>query len=353
MATCDFGAIVDIDTKGYSETDDCHVITGYGSIFNNTDLGNDAVVPGAFAKSLRDHGMPLLLFNHKMEDAPIGTIVDAKEDKRGLWFKAELPKDDSFVSGRIIPQLKRRGLKGTSIGYRATQKEVRKTDGVRLLKEIRLFEISVVNMPMNPLAGVETVKGFVPFQDLFVDRTASTWDADAAFARLKEKFEGNAADMRQAFLYADDEKSVDEWDRRLLVADIDEKGRLTANHIAIYKACACVVGAKGGVALPEVAESAVKDHLDRYYSRMSLESAFKSFSADEFDCLDEVELTARLRGMGFSRKLATRIHDLRNADRSTQPKQKTALAPEDAKTLLSALTSLVEAAAAIKQQPAG
>jgi hypothetical protein len=38
----------------------------------------------------------------------IGTIVDAHENSRGLWFKAELTKDDDFVRGRIIPQFKGR-----------------------------------------------------------------------------------------------------------------------------------------------------------------------------------------------------------------------------------------------------
>ena len=41
-------------------------------------------MPGAFAKSLRDHGLPLILFQHKMDEAPVGMCVDAKEDKRGL-----------------------------------------------------------------------------------------------------------------------------------------------------------------------------------------------------------------------------------------------------------------------------
>lgn len=127
-------------------------------MFNNVDLSNDVVVPGAFAKSLRDHGLPMLLWNHKMDEPPLGTMIEAKEDKRGLFIKAELPKDDTFVSGRIIPQLKKRGLKGMSIGYRATEKEVRKSDGARLLKGIHLVEVSVVTRPMNPLAEVETVK---------------------------------------------------------------------------------------------------------------------------------------------------------------------------------------------------
>ena len=47
---------------------------------------DDVVMPGAFAKSLREHGMPLLLRNHKT-DAPIGTIVEAKEDKKGCGSK--------------------------------------------------------------------------------------------------------------------------------------------------------------------------------------------------------------------------------------------------------------------------
>ena len=75
-------------------------------------------------------------------------------------IKAELPKDDTFVSGRIIPQLKKRGLKGMSIGYQVLEKEQR--SDARYLKQIRLYEVSVVNTPMNPLAAVESVKGFDP-----------------------------------------------------------------------------------------------------------------------------------------------------------------------------------------------
>ena len=91
------------------------------------------------------------------DEPPLGLIVDVKEHKRGLWIKAELPRDDTFVSGRIIPQLKRRGLKGMSIGYKAIEKEQR--GSLRYLKQIRLIEVSVVNAPMNPLAEIETVKG--------------------------------------------------------------------------------------------------------------------------------------------------------------------------------------------------
>ena len=69
-----------------------------------------------------------------------------------------MAKDDTFVRGRVMPQLRSRGLKGVSI-----EKEQRRD--ARLLKEIQLYEISLTSMPANPLAEVESFsKGFDPSQ---------------------------------------------------------------------------------------------------------------------------------------------------------------------------------------------
>lgn len=339
----DFGSLVDLEEKAVSESDEAWTITGYASVFNNVDQGNDVMMPGAFSKSLRERGLPLLLFNHKMEDAPIGTIVDCKEDKRGLWFKGELPKDDSFVAGRIVPQLKRRGLKGTSIGYRATQKETRKSDGARLLKQVSLYEISVVNLPMNAEAAVETVKGLVPFQDLPISRDAKSWDATAALKRVTEHF-GDSDELRRAFLFYDEEKGADS---RFLIADVSEDGDLAANHIAVYKAVATLCGAGKGDTLPEEAEAAVKEHIDRIYQRLSLDSPFKSLSVDEFKVLDAGEREARLRALGVSRTLAKAlVSGQRDADRSTTPRDAGSQAV-DAKSLHTAISHMGDVAAAI------
>jgi HK97 family phage prohead protease len=151
------GAIIGIEDKAVVESSDCWTVTGYASVFNNKDLGGDIMVPGAFKKSLRDHGLPLVLWQHKADDVPVGTCIDAREDRRGLWVKTELPRDDQFVSTRLIPQLKRKGCRGMSIGYKTIDSE-RRADGVRLLKEVRLYEVSFVNFAMNEAAGVEVVK---------------------------------------------------------------------------------------------------------------------------------------------------------------------------------------------------
>ena len=61
------------------------------------------------------------------KDAPIGVIVDAHENKRGLWFKAELPKDGHLRARPRDAAAPRRGLKGVSIGYKVVEKEPRKS----------------------------------------------------------------------------------------------------------------------------------------------------------------------------------------------------------------------------------
>ena len=39
------------------------------------------------ASGVCEHGLPIILFNHKRDDVPVGTCIDAREDKRGLWIK--------------------------------------------------------------------------------------------------------------------------------------------------------------------------------------------------------------------------------------------------------------------------
>lgn len=334
----DYGAAIDLEEKALAETEDAHVLVGHASTFGNIDLHNDIMMPGAFAKSLREQGMPLLLFNHRMaEDPPIGTVVEAKETKKGLWFKAELPKDDDFVARRIVPQIKRKGLKGVSIGFKAAKTERRKADNVRLIHEAKLFEISLVNLAANPEAMIDGIKGIVPFADLPVAREAKSWDAAAALARIKAKF-GDSPEVRQAFLFADEEKGIDQWDARLLIADVDEKtSRLVANPVALFKASAALCGARGGVDLSEQAVEVVQSHLDRYYASLSMESPTKSFSIEEFDALDLGEREARLRGIGLSRKLAARLSTAGQRDAGRDQSQRDAAASEDAVKLLNAL----------------
>ena len=160
MSSLQHGEMIAFETKELREDADkgVFVVSGYASTFGGKpDRAGDIVMPGAFTKSLKA-GLPQFLYNHAKPGGPdngipIGVIRDCHENSRGLWFKAETPwPDDAFVRGRVVPQLRGRGLRGVSIGYKIIEQERR--NDARYLKTVQLFEISLTPIPANPLAEV-------------------------------------------------------------------------------------------------------------------------------------------------------------------------------------------------------
>lgn len=131
---------------------------GYGSIFGNVDLGGDIVVPGAFKRSLKQHSssgsLPAMFWMHDPTRV-CGKWVDMSEDRNGLRVKGVLA--DTPLGNEIRTLLQMDAVKGLSIGYRTLDQDYDK-DGNRLIKEAELWEVSVVSLPMNPLAQVTHAK---------------------------------------------------------------------------------------------------------------------------------------------------------------------------------------------------
>ena len=124
------------------------------SPYGNVDDGGDMVEPGAFTKTLQENGNKVpMLWQHKT-DAPIGELT--LEDRAdGLWCKGQLLLEIPEAKKAYL-LLKSKIVRGLSIGYDTIKAQV--VDGVRHLKEIRLWEGSVVTFPMNTLAQVTSVK---------------------------------------------------------------------------------------------------------------------------------------------------------------------------------------------------
>lgn len=131
---------------------------GHGSVFGNEDLGGDVVVPGAFRKSLAEHreagSLPQMFWMHDPAQVA-GKWTDMSEDETGLKVKGVLA--DTPLGNEIHTLLKMDAVRGLSIGYRTIAQDW-KDDGTRLIKEAELWEVSVVSLPMNPLAQVAHVK---------------------------------------------------------------------------------------------------------------------------------------------------------------------------------------------------
>lgn len=134
---------------------------GYGSVFGNKDSHDDIVVPGAFKASLdswREKGrLPALLWQHNMQE-PIGVYTDMKEDEHGLYVKGRLLIDDDPLAKRAHAHMKAGSLGGLSIGYMIKDWEYASEKEAWLLKDIDLWEVSLVTFPSNEEARISNVK---------------------------------------------------------------------------------------------------------------------------------------------------------------------------------------------------
>lgn len=125
---------------------------GYAAVFGHPDRGGDVVKAGAFARSVkRGAGAVPLLWQHQ-PGRPIGRIEYLREDKRGLRVIARL---SGGKGGREAAALLKEGaVGGLSFGYR-----VREARGEmpRELTDLELVEVSLVTLPMQPMARVHAV----------------------------------------------------------------------------------------------------------------------------------------------------------------------------------------------------
>ncbi len=137
---------------------------GYGSVFGVKDSYSDIIVPGAFQKSLaawQEKGrMPALLWQHNMSE-PIGIYTEMREDETGLFLKGRLLIDDDPLAKRAHAHMKAGSLSGLSIGYVLNDYEYDKQKDAFILKDIDLWEVSLVTFPANDEARISNVKSLL------------------------------------------------------------------------------------------------------------------------------------------------------------------------------------------------
>jgi uncharacterized protein len=129
--------------------------SGYGSVFGNVDSHNDIVERGAFKRSLKGRN-PAMLWQHR-SDMPIGKFTKVSEDANGLYVEGEINLDVQ-LGKEAYSLLKQGALSGLSIGYTTRDYEVDRKRGARLLKDVELYEISLVTFPSNEAAQIIGVK---------------------------------------------------------------------------------------------------------------------------------------------------------------------------------------------------
>ena len=124
-------------------------VDGVASPYGTVDQGNDRVMPGAYSEDMAAFGAERpCLWQHNTRE-PIGKN-QLMDSLTGLMTRALLPKDDDLVKGRVMPQLKCGSIGGFSIGYECMDYSFTTENGqtIRNMKKIKLYEVSLVTMPM-------------------------------------------------------------------------------------------------------------------------------------------------------------------------------------------------------------
>ena len=157
-------------------------IEGYAAVFGNIDTYGDIILRGAFSETMGKRKVKML-WQHDPSQ-PIGVWDEMREDDRGLWMKGRILP--GVAKGKEAIELMSAGaIEGLSIGYRTIDAEYK--EGNRLIKEVDLWETSIVTFPANELAGA-SVKSIETERDLeraLIDCGLSRKAAKAVAAQSK------------------------------------------------------------------------------------------------------------------------------------------------------------------------
>lgn len=142
---------------------------GYGSTFGGEpDSYGDVIAKGAFSKSLAKGGRNgngiAMLWQHN-SDQPIGIWPSISEDSRGLAVQGKIAINTSLGKDAYT-LLKMGAIKGLSIGYNTVDYEYNTESKIRTLKEVDLWEISLVTFPANTNATITGIKAFEEAQNI-------------------------------------------------------------------------------------------------------------------------------------------------------------------------------------------
>jgi HK97 family phage prohead protease len=130
-------------------------ISGYASLFHQTDLSGDQVQPGAFSASILSlkNGRLPMLFGHETHN-PIGVWDRIIEDKAGLFVSGYI-LGGTVQADRTARLIRDGAVSGLSIGYRV-KRSLPSVNGRNLI-ELELWEVSVVAFPMLRSARISQI----------------------------------------------------------------------------------------------------------------------------------------------------------------------------------------------------
>ena len=175
------------------------------------DRGHDIVEPKAFENALATYMTnPVVLLQHK-HDKPIGTVTEASIDNKGLYIKANITEN----TDNVMSAIKNWVLRTFSIGYglkewdyevEETVDENGKYDYTTTIKNLELYEISVVSVPMNAYALMKSIEDCFEVKEVEeeVEWTCIDWEVNIEHGEEVVEEEDNEEEAKE------EEKTIDD-----------------------------------------------------------------------------------------------------------------------------------------------
>ena len=297
--------IVPFEVKQIEEVNNFFIIRGLASTFGNIDEGNEIVANGAFDSSLikiRQNSVHIdelpgrrkllpVLWVHRLTE-PIGSFTEIQATSEGLAVEAVFPKSDTFVTGRVIPQVKVRSVAHMSIGFRRIKTSFNSTDESVLLEILDLLEISLTPLAENTQAIIQEFKSKkeeTMTKELPLAEKEALWKPKEALERVKEFTKAEDApnaDYAKAFLYVDSDDLEDYDAYKFQFADVVD-GEMKAIPDGVMSAAAQFHADK------EINAEFVKNEIVCYYKKLGLASPFikrMCFRVDNIESLVDTDV---------------------------------------------------------------
>ena len=144
---------MDVEIRSVATDDGSLKIAGYAATFNQEADGlnfREQIAQGAFKRSLEGSDPIFLLVNHQYDQLPLASTrsgtLRLSEDSKGLALEADLDPSNPR-SAELASALTRGDVSKMSFSFKVNPGGETREGNLRTLTDLKLFEVSVVNMP--------------------------------------------------------------------------------------------------------------------------------------------------------------------------------------------------------------
>jgi HK97 family phage prohead protease len=257
-----------ISPIGFKAADESKRVAIVDFATNTPDRGKEIFHPEGIENVEEYKANPVVLLNHDWYGLPIGQATDL--DITPEHLRAKVSFDDDERSVTVYNKLRSGSLRTGSIGYDPVLTEYDPKLDVYHLWKTKLYELSIVTIPMNPTALVQfvkhlgltpRVKGVIPYQKHPLADVEAEWDAGA------EVKKADVEDLKKMCAYF-----TGEGDKK---SDYKLPHHKVEGYRTVWRgvaaAMAALLGARGGVDIPSADRRGVYEHLVRHYDEFDKE----------------------------------------------------------------------------------